>query len=234
MRGVLPPEMKEFIDLQILQFEDGLIGGEIPSELGSLPQLAIIDLNFNSLVGSIPDTIYSLTNLRQLDLNDNKLTGSMSTLIGQLVSLEFLSVDMNLMTGEIPEQIGNLSQLGKSLAVNAGGVFGDFRTHETQLSNRSLLSRLHSLQALPPLNPTAFLDQCQNPFASCAKQVSSRLSLPSATMTAGPRHRLSHAAVVPFVIKQGTINTTDDTAAKEECVRVKTNPKFLDTYLHDL
>lgn len=109
--GVIPNELEQLQDLEVLSLEQGGLIGTIPSNLGKLSYLRILDLDFNSITGSIPEEIYFLSTLEQLDLNTNALTGTISPNIGSLTGLLLLQLYENQMTGTIPTELGNVKTL---------------------------------------------------------------------------------------------------------------------------
>jgi len=109
--GLIPYELEQLNDLEILSLEQGTLSSTIPPQIGTLSNLRILDLDFNMITGIIPESIYGLTKLEQLDLNSNKLVGTISNSIGNLQELRLIQVYENLMTGTIPASMGNLDEL---------------------------------------------------------------------------------------------------------------------------
>lgn len=87
------------------------ITGIIPPELGNLSQLEILNLGRNTLTGTIPPELGNLTKLEALYLTENNLTGSIPPELGNLASLESLELSSNLLSGSIPLELGNLENL---------------------------------------------------------------------------------------------------------------------------
>ena len=85
--------------------------GVIPGELGDMANLEVLDLHFNQLTGSIPPELGNLTNLIRLVLGSNVLKGPIPSELGMLTKLETMDLSGNRLTGSIPEVLGNLENL---------------------------------------------------------------------------------------------------------------------------
>ena len=111
LKGLIPPEIGQLIDLEQISLFNNYLTGSIPSEIGNLVNLAFIQLAQNQLRGEIPSEIGNLTNLEMLGLARNDLTGSIPIEIGNLTNLKLLYLSANNLSGSIPKEIGNLLNL---------------------------------------------------------------------------------------------------------------------------
>ncbi|KAG5589248.1 hypothetical protein H5410_039762 [Solanum commersonii] len=98
--------------LQVLSFEDNILGGELPKTIGNLSmRLQIFALGYNMIVGSLPTGLENLVNLTLLSLDNNYLRGSVPESLGKLRRLQGLLLNGNKLSGRIPSSIGNLTSL---------------------------------------------------------------------------------------------------------------------------
>ncbi|RAL47881.1 hypothetical protein DM860_011466 [Cuscuta australis] len=86
LRGEIPREFGEMIELQVLVLSHNRISGEIPPSFGRLKNLGVFEASHNMLQGQIPDSFSNLSFLVQIDLSDNELTGEIPQR-GQLSTL---------------------------------------------------------------------------------------------------------------------------------------------------
>lgn len=111
LKGNLPPELAQLVNLRSLSLEGNQLTGSIPPELGSLAHLEFLRLSFNQLSGNIPPELGKLTTLGRLELSSNQLTGDIPPELGNLTNLWGLNLRENRLTGNIPEELGNLTHL---------------------------------------------------------------------------------------------------------------------------
>jgi Leucine-rich repeat (LRR) protein len=64
-----------FRNLEVLDFGDNQISGELSPSLGSLPNLRVLRLGSNQLFGLIPEELLESSVLEELDLSGNGFTG---------------------------------------------------------------------------------------------------------------------------------------------------------------
>ena len=116
LRGEIPPELGQLVELKFLNLSHNKLTGIIPFELGNLKNLQDLDLSSNKLTGAIPSEIGNLRNFvkfKFLNLSYNELTGVIPTELSNLVNLNFLDLSDNKLTGAIPPELGKLMELGE-------------------------------------------------------------------------------------------------------------------------
>ncbi len=115
LNGVVPPELGDLSELELLSLNTRFLSGGIPPELGKLVNLRSLQLSSSSwstgLEGSIPPELGNLTNLLKLYLFGNRLEGSIPPELGNLTNLTDLSLSNNLLVGPLPPELGKLRQL---------------------------------------------------------------------------------------------------------------------------
>ncbi|XP_010438738.1 PREDICTED: probable LRR receptor-like serine/threonine-protein kinase At4g26540 [Camelina sativa] len=112
LTGVIPKEIGDFTELELLDLSDNSLSGDIPVEIFTLKKLKTLSLNTNNLEGPIPTEIGNLTDLVELMLFDNKLSGEIPRSIGELKNLQFFRAGGNKnLRGELPWEIGNCENL---------------------------------------------------------------------------------------------------------------------------
>lgn len=104
--SLLPPELFQLPNLQVLDFSMNGLTGTIPTELGLASNLGVLILYSNELTGTIPIELGELAFLEDLLVEENQLTGSIPRELGRLTSLYFLSAYSNLLSGTIPTELG--------------------------------------------------------------------------------------------------------------------------------
>jgi len=111
LKGSIPAELGNLINLQMLSLSENQLGGVIPPELGNLSNLLLLQLFFNHLSGPIPQELGNLNSLVDLFLNDNQLSGAIPPELGNLNNLVVLHLENNQLSGVIPPEFGNLQNL---------------------------------------------------------------------------------------------------------------------------
>ncbi|KAH9666173.1 protein kinase domain-containing protein [Citrus sinensis] len=162
IRGSIPKEMGNLINLIIIRLGYNKLNGSIPSTLSRLEKLQILGLENNQLEGRILDDICRLARLSSVYLDHNKLSGSIPACFGNLASLRKLSfasneltfvpstfwnltnilmVDLssNPLSGSLPLEIGNLKVLVE-LYLSRNNLSGDIPTTIGGLKNLQNLS----------------------------------------------------------------------------------------------
>lgn len=105
IRGKIPREIGNLINLEALGMETNQLTGTIPGSIGKLQKLQSLFLNGNRLVGAIPPSIGNLTMLIRLNLRENNLEGSIPPSIGQCQQLLEMSLALNNLNGSIPKEV---------------------------------------------------------------------------------------------------------------------------------
>jgi len=113
LMNLIPNELYDMEQLQVLNFKKNNFVGSIPEEFGKLRSLTELDLSENTLSGTIPTQLGLMTNLLDLYLFGNFLSGPLPTEIGELTSLMFLELDGCSLSGPIPTNIGRLANIQK-------------------------------------------------------------------------------------------------------------------------
>ena len=101
LKGPIPPEIGQLIDLEQISLFNNYLTGSIPSEIGNLVNLEMLGLSQNQLRGKIPIEIGNLTNLEILYLNTNNLTGEIPPEIRCLPKIDYFDLSGNNLTDTI-------------------------------------------------------------------------------------------------------------------------------------
>ncbi|CAL9189943.1 unnamed protein product [Musa hybrid cultivar] len=107
--------------VNIIDFSNNNLTGEIPLEIGSLSALQTLNLSRNNFVGQIPTTIGGMKSLETLDLSFNKLSGGIPRNLSDLYSLNHLNLSYNNLSGVIPS--GNQLQTLNDSSIYIGNVY---------------------------------------------------------------------------------------------------------------
>ncbi|PPS13850.1 hypothetical protein GOBAR_AA06736 [Gossypium barbadense] len=135
LTGILPPELGNLTDLEVIDLTRNYLNGSLPSSLSQLP-LTSLSLLGNRISGPIPREIGDIPTLEGLVLEDNLFSGSLPSNLGNLDRLSRLLLSSNNFTGTIPESFGKLKNLtdfridGSSLS----GKIPDFIGNWTKLT----------------------------------------------------------------------------------------------------
>ncbi|CAL9762604.1 unnamed protein product [Musa acuminata subsp. burmannicoides] len=107
--------------VNIIDFSNNNLTGEIPVEIGSLSALQTLNLSRNNLVGQIPTTIGATKSLETLDLSFNKLSGDIPQSLSDLYYLNHLNLSYNNLSGVIPS--GNQLQTLNDTSIYIGNAY---------------------------------------------------------------------------------------------------------------
>jgi len=111
--------------------------GNLPREIQNLVNLEILSLTSNNLVGSIPVELGNLTKLEHLEIGSNQMTGKIPAELGKLVRIETLDLGGNHLIGEIPPELGNLLEL-QHLRLNENNLSGKLPRSFLNLQNLTI------------------------------------------------------------------------------------------------
>jgi hypothetical protein len=133
--GVLPDELGNLKNLEVLRCARSMITGQIPAafgnlsglrelvlpcnelegvipeEIGACQELVLLELWHNRIMGSLPSTIGRLKNLREVRLWDNRMAGAIPVSIGGCTALTELNLRNNDLCGVVPDSIGKCTGL---------------------------------------------------------------------------------------------------------------------------
>ncbi|MFK7844960.1 MAG: leucine-rich repeat domain-containing protein, partial [Rhodothermales bacterium] len=130
----------------------------LPAEIGQLTELEVLNLERNDRLARIPPEIGELVNLKELNLAGCHTSGNYVDIV-KLVKLEKLNLSLNTFGGELPAEIGNLIHLkeldlsGQSNSNFRGAIPAEI-TNLTQLEILNLSDNyLSGLPDLSPLDP---------------------------------------------------------------------------------
>ncbi|NDY94376.1 DUF11 domain-containing protein, partial [Wenzhouxiangella sp. C33] len=144
LAGVIPAELSQLTDLQLLRLDSNQLSGPIPAELSQLTDLQLLRLGRNQLSGPIPVELSQLTNLRELRLVGNQLSGPVPAELSQLANLEFLDLQSNELSGPIPAELSQLTNL-RRLWLSNNPLSGPIPPELAELDNLGSLN-LNRLQ----------------------------------------------------------------------------------------
>lgn len=105
LKGSIPNNIGEFINLWNLILSDNDLEGGIPESIGNLVELRDFRVNSNQLTGQIPSAVLdgSLSNIRNIWLQNNEFTGEVPNVIpGYLNQLSVLNLKNNKLRGILP------------------------------------------------------------------------------------------------------------------------------------
>ena len=98
--GVLPVEVGNFENLEILDISKSMLFGENLATLGSYIKLQYLYMGRNHFPGIIPPSFESLRGLQYLDLSNNNLSGQIPKFLE--VFVYFLNLSYNHFEGDVP------------------------------------------------------------------------------------------------------------------------------------
>ncbi|KAB2033063.1 hypothetical protein ES319_D05G422800v1 [Gossypium barbadense] len=156
LQGKFPKNIFDLPNLNLLNFGDNQLSGQIPRLLGNLLQLTSLDLSLNQLnevtafpnlkflyldnnllSGTLPSWLYTAPSLDSIGLSQNQFSGHIKEF--QSKSLEWIALENNKLQGPLPSsifQLLNLTRLFLS-SNNLSGVI-EFRMF-SNLPNLDLL-----------------------------------------------------------------------------------------------
>ncbi len=148
MVGVIPPQLSNLANLELLALGDNQLSGPIPAELGALTHLENLALDKNHLSGPIPKWLGDLTGLYYLNLCMTQLSGPIPAELGGLKKLESLHLCNNQLSGPIPAELGDLIKLHR-LSLSDNQLSGPIPAELGGLKNLDGLSLDNNLLSGP-------------------------------------------------------------------------------------
>ncbi|XP_049392470.1 probable LRR receptor-like serine/threonine-protein kinase At3g47570 [Solanum stenotomum] len=111
IRGNIPSEIGNFVNVEEFQVRENLLTGTIPINFGKVKKLQILDLSQNRFSGNIPSSLGNLSVVSILLLHDNNLTGEIPASLGNCNYMIEIYVAKNNLLGQIPKDLFALSSL---------------------------------------------------------------------------------------------------------------------------
>ncbi|KAJ8759148.1 hypothetical protein K2173_004155 [Erythroxylum novogranatense] len=139
IRGTIPTEIGNLINLVALGLETNQLTGNIPSSIVKLQSLGSIFLNGNKLSGTIPSSMGNMTSLGRINLRLNHLQGSIPSSLGNCRNLLSLALSQNNLTGPIPKELLSISSLAMYLVLAENELTGSLPYEVGQLVNLGAL-----------------------------------------------------------------------------------------------
>ncbi len=134
LQGVLPAQISELTELEVLSFYSNSLEGFILESLGDLTRLKVLDLGNNSFTGEIPPQLGESEELLVLRLDNNDLRGAIPSELGNLRKVEELLLGDNQLSGPIPAEFGDLEAV-KWLRLQSNLLSGHIPDALVRLSN---------------------------------------------------------------------------------------------------
>jgi Leucine-rich repeat (LRR) protein len=108
LHGILPPEIGDLSNLEVLQLGSNELTGKIPPEIGKLHKLTRLHVSGNMLNGPLPASIWDLDKLVKLSICRNPMSNPITSKIAQLTNLK--SICLGGGYGENRDQPADLSE----------------------------------------------------------------------------------------------------------------------------
>ncbi len=149
--GSIPAELGQLKSVWFLSMSGNRLSGFIPPELGEMTSLSGLSLGRNRLTGPIPAELGQLDRLRNLSLGSNRLSGTIPAELERLKNLDSLELSRNSLSGPIPSELGNLRTV-RLLFLDQNQLTGTIPAELGQLNNLSVLRLQNNLLSgsLPP------------------------------------------------------------------------------------
>ncbi|KAK9672278.1 hypothetical protein RND81_12G088600 [Saponaria officinalis] len=102
LKGSIPSEIGNQINLVDFYAWENKLSGIIPNELGRCLSLQMLDIHDNFFHGFIPTSFNTLDSLQLVDLSRNNLSGTIPNYFSNFSQLEWLNLSYNNFEGEVP------------------------------------------------------------------------------------------------------------------------------------
>ncbi|CAL5426845.1 unnamed protein product [Camellia sinensis] len=124
IRGSIPPEIANLINLDAVGMGQNLLTGNIPASFGKLSKLQELHIDRNLLTGEIPTSFGNVTQLLYLYMQNNSLEGSIPSSFGNCKYLQYLDLSHNKFSGTIPIQLVGISAFSRGLNLSHNSLTG--------------------------------------------------------------------------------------------------------------
>jgi Leucine-rich repeat (LRR) protein len=140
IRGIIPTDIGNLVNLQTLGLEMNQLTGTIPSSIGKLRNLRVLSLRSNKISGSIPSSLGNCTSLINLELHANNLNGSIPSSLENCQNLLSLLLSRNNLSGPIPKELMRISSLSRYLDLSENQLTGSLPMEVDKLVNLGYLT----------------------------------------------------------------------------------------------
>ncbi|CAI8588384.1 unnamed protein product [Vicia faba] len=135
IKGKIPGELGNLINLNLLGLEENKFEGIIPLTFGKFQNMQVLDLRANKLSGALPFSIGNLSQLFDLRMSENKFEGNIPISIGKCQMLQYLNLSRNNLQGDIPLEVFRISSLRKGLDLSRNSLSGSLPNEVGLLKN---------------------------------------------------------------------------------------------------
>jgi len=139
IRGSIPTQIGNLINLEALGLETNQLTGMIPSSMGKLQRLSDLFLNGNKISGMIPSSMGNMTSLGRVNMRLNNLEGSIPPSLGNWQKLLSLALSQNNLSGPIPKEIVSIPSLSMYLVLSENELTGSLPIEMEKLVNLGYL-----------------------------------------------------------------------------------------------
>nr|TKS04737.1 hypothetical protein D5086_0000139730 [Populus alba] len=141
IRGIIPTDTGNLVNLQTLALEMNQFTGTIPAgSIGKLPILRVLPLHSNKISGSIPSSLGNSTSSINLYLYANNLHGSIPSSLENCQNLLSLLLSRNNLSGPIPKEPMRISSLSRYLDLSENQLTGSLPMEVGKLVNLGYLT----------------------------------------------------------------------------------------------
>ncbi|KAE8681125.1 putative Leucine-rich repeat protein kinase family protein [Hibiscus syriacus] len=123
---VIPSSLCYLPKLEILDFHQNNLKGQIPEEIGNLPSLKALYLQNNQISGSIPSSIFNISSLQDVEFKSNYLISSIPSIPNNMSSLQIIDFGWNNLTGHLPWNMFDHLPLLQEIYLDRNQFSGEF------------------------------------------------------------------------------------------------------------